>query len=1014
MHALAGINHGGVWDEFARYQREHVTLELGYPPWRVAGARGDPLAMFAFPQEIRNQDAAINKAMGMENPVFNTLVFRATCAMDQRVFLEFVRANPATMARKWVHAYGVFWQPIANYGRMLVAFFRREPRARRAGPPRHRTPAPHRDAPRAHLPGERLELPDEGAEVAAGIHARQPLHLGLPRAARADAERARDPCPAATGGARVARRAGAPTGGARARPAAHGGAPGRGGGLRLPRGRRELRRDRREHALPCRGRAGDLGHHGDLSRRARPADRGGAAASVVHAVDEPRAGRRLAIAAVEPAVGELQVVVVARAGKLAPPFRGDPPRTRDGDDAPAEAGAAHEAGDVALREDLQRARRPQHADDEAAGRWRRGGIGDRAGRWQEGAHLGGARTVGIDDDRSADAARPAERGQAGERGGEPFGSGPGRHEEPELRGANALGHGGHRHGRDRGTQRAALERDTQAAEERLHVARRGGEVERAHVASAIVEAEDQADARAADAVEPEARDRSLDGPAEHEEQGLQRLDRVLEGHRFLDVGRGGRGSEGPGVLAARCAGELDAGGAEADRDLGDRETGEIAEPVHAPAGERPGDVRRRRQAGERQRSEEAQLGAGWHHLPAVAVQRGEAGDGHAGADADTGLEPDTCGTRHERARQAGLAAGEVRRPRGVEEDRAVRGAFQPAGERGGDVGERTGGGGLDRRIARADHEVGGDGSRLRDAVHTGDDATGTRRGRGGHDARVRAVTFGEDQGPTRQRRIGTTRRRDGKLRNEQAGDAWHRTAYAPACLSTRARPMPPLRLRATTMLELMPSSRASCPGPWLQCAWCPRISSPSAAHDPTCGVVVRTRSVEPVRSAARARRIHEPVRLREARCASGSSTTSPKPPAPSSISVARSASPGLRGRTQRVRDSATPAPSAAAGSRVSPGSIHAMVSAAVVALAAIRQASAVRPALRAPASSVTRPRGRPPARAPSSAGSPVDSRPGTRAGAPRRTVPGRPSRSSSAAAFDTGHVSSFLRPRVNG
>jgi hypothetical protein len=43
--------------------------------------------------------------------------------MDQRVFLEFVRANPATMARKWVRAYRVFWQPIANYGQMFVDLF---------------------------------------------------------------------------------------------------------------------------------------------------------------------------------------------------------------------------------------------------------------------------------------------------------------------------------------------------------------------------------------------------------------------------------------------------------------------------------------------------------------------------------------------------------------------------------------------------------------------------------------------------------------------------------------------------------------------------------------------------------------------------------------------------------------------------------------------------------------------------------------------------------------------------
>ena len=123
MHATAGMAHAGVWDEFQRYERDHVTLERGYPPWKVAAALGDPLAMAAFPQEIRNQDAAINQAMGMENPLTNTLVLRVTCAMDQQIFLEFVRANPGTMARKWLFAYRVFWQPIANYGQMFVDLF---------------------------------------------------------------------------------------------------------------------------------------------------------------------------------------------------------------------------------------------------------------------------------------------------------------------------------------------------------------------------------------------------------------------------------------------------------------------------------------------------------------------------------------------------------------------------------------------------------------------------------------------------------------------------------------------------------------------------------------------------------------------------------------------------------------------------------------------------------------------------------------------------------------------------
>jgi hypothetical protein len=123
LHARAGMTHAGVWDEFARYEREHVTLERGYPAWRVAAALGDPLAMFAFPREISERDATIKEAIGMDNPLTNSLTFRTTCAEDERVFLDFVRANPGTMARKWWRAYGVFWQPMANYGQMFVDLF---------------------------------------------------------------------------------------------------------------------------------------------------------------------------------------------------------------------------------------------------------------------------------------------------------------------------------------------------------------------------------------------------------------------------------------------------------------------------------------------------------------------------------------------------------------------------------------------------------------------------------------------------------------------------------------------------------------------------------------------------------------------------------------------------------------------------------------------------------------------------------------------------------------------------
>src|SRR5262249_58043011 len=55
--------------------------------------------------------------------------------------------------------------------------------------------------------------------------------------------------------------------------------------------------------------------------------------SVVDSVDEPGSRRALAIAPVETAVAELQVEVVARARRVAPPLGRDPPRPGDGDDA---------------------------------------------------------------------------------------------------------------------------------------------------------------------------------------------------------------------------------------------------------------------------------------------------------------------------------------------------------------------------------------------------------------------------------------------------------------------------------------------------------------------------------------------------------------------------------------------------------------------------------------------------------------------------------------------------------
>jgi hypothetical protein len=123
LHARVGLSNSGLGDEFARFQREQVTLEHGYPVWKVVAALGDPMAMLAFPHEIGARDGEIERAMGMANPLANTLTWRAICMEDQRAFLDFARAHPATILRKWWRGYRVFWQPMANYGQQFVDLF---------------------------------------------------------------------------------------------------------------------------------------------------------------------------------------------------------------------------------------------------------------------------------------------------------------------------------------------------------------------------------------------------------------------------------------------------------------------------------------------------------------------------------------------------------------------------------------------------------------------------------------------------------------------------------------------------------------------------------------------------------------------------------------------------------------------------------------------------------------------------------------------------------------------------
>src|SRR5437762_2054940 len=118
---------------------------------------------------------------------------------------------------------------------------------------------------------------------------------------------------------------------------------------------------------------------------------------------------------------------------------------------------------------------------------------------------------------------------------------------------------------------------------------RRAERQRAGVAAVVVEAEREIDARAADTRKTEPRERTLDEAAQHEQERLEVVERVLERQRLLHR-RGQRlGSERPLVDPARRTHERRARGAEPRGDFGGGQAGEIAEPMDAPALERARD-----------------------------------------------------------------------------------------------------------------------------------------------------------------------------------------------------------------------------------------------------------------------------------------------------------------------------------------------------------------------------------------------------------------------------------------
>src|SRR5262245_17072625 len=488
--------------------------------------------------------------------------------------------------------------------------------------------------------------------------------------------------------------------------------------------------------------------------------------SVVHAIHVPAARR--AVAAVEPAVAQLEVVVVAREAGLAPPLTDHPPRAGRADDAAAEPRAADEVRPVAVAEDLDRARRAERAHDEgAAGSGAAVPVGVRR---RERRDRRGTRPVRVDDERSADTIRAADRSELRDRRREAFRGRSRGMEEAELRGPDALRRRGDRDPDDRGPRQPGLEVDPHAAEERLRVAGRRGQGDGALVAAPVLQVECHAEPRDADAVEPDPRDGAVEKAAENEQQRLHRIDGELEPDRLLDRAADRLRRERARILAARRVHERRARRTEPRRHLRDRQACELAETVDAPARERRRERRVRGETCERQRREEADLRPWRHDLD--PVERREPRHDHARRDGGPGGEPDPRGACSECSRERGLARDEVGGPGGIEKDRAVGRRLDAARERCGDIYQRAHRRALGGIVARPDEEIARDRSRLRHRVSRPDAALARGRRRG-HDRGVAPRAVAQRERAADEGWAGTTGGRDGKLRDEEACDARH-------------------------------------------------------------------------------------------------------------------------------------------------------------------------------------------------------------------------------------------------
>ena len=104
LNALAGLRTAGLLGEFEAFRNANGLVR-------------------PVPPEVRTRDQAVERRLGLDNPMLNSLAFRVAYADYQRDFIHFARTHPGVILRKWWMAYRVFWQPIANYGSYFVALF---------------------------------------------------------------------------------------------------------------------------------------------------------------------------------------------------------------------------------------------------------------------------------------------------------------------------------------------------------------------------------------------------------------------------------------------------------------------------------------------------------------------------------------------------------------------------------------------------------------------------------------------------------------------------------------------------------------------------------------------------------------------------------------------------------------------------------------------------------------------------------------------------------------------------